>query len=225
MKDPTIEIKKMWQIFAVGADSILELRGLQPKGAKRSLSPKVLHFRVENFASVDDCKAAFEESAIGLNEQGYNIYTTLNPIRADFDGQGAARDSDIRYRDLLLIDIDRVGDTSCPANQSEMEAAKSLAGDIRRYLADRGWANPFVTMSGNGFHLYYILDQLQNNENGTMLVRSMLNLLAKKFDNDIVGIDTAVYNAARITKIPGTIMRKGQETSDRPHRRAYVCNE
>jgi hypothetical protein len=225
MKDPTIEIKKMWQIFAVGADSILELRGLQPKGEKRSLLPKVLHFRVENFASVDDCKAAFEESALDLNEQGYNAYTTLNPIRADFAGQGAARDGDIRYRDLLLIDIDRNGDTSCPADTAQLEAAKVLADKVRSYLSDQGWPKPFFVMTGNGFHLYYVLNQLPNNENGTMLVRGTLNLLAKKFNNDIVGIDTAVYNAARITKIPGTVMRKGQETSHRPYRRAYVCNE
>lgn len=225
MTDPKLEIKKMWQIFSAGPNSVFEVRGIWPKGVHGNMPPKIRHFRVSEFSSIDECKAAFEAAALNLNDQGYNAYTTLNPIRPDFVGVGAAKDVDIAYRDLLLIDIDRVGDTSCPASQSELDAAKSLADDVRRYLADLGWPNPVVVMSGNGYHLYYVLNELPRDDRCTAAVRTTLNGLAATFNNNVVSIDTTVYNAARITKVPGTIMRKGQETSDRPYRRAYVCNE
>jgi len=42
------------------------------------------------------------------------------------------------------------------------------------------------------------------------------------FDNDEAKIDRVVYNASRITKIPGTIMRKGIESDGRPFRMSRV---
>ena len=80
-------------------------------------------------------------------------------------------------------------------------------------------------MSGNGYHLYYVLEALDNDKAATDLVKSVLNVLAAKFDNTTVSVDTSVYNAARITKVPGTIMRKGKESALRPYRMAEVCDE
>jgi len=77
-------------------------------------------------------------------------------------------------------------------------------------------------MSGNGYHLYYILDNLPNTQEVTEAIRNALNSLAIRFDNEHVHIDTNVYNASRITKVPGTIMRKGEESPGRPYRRAVV---
>lgn len=225
MVDSKEQIKKMWKIFAVGTDSVLEIRAIKPRGDHGFKPPKVRHYRVKDFLSVDHCKEAFENDSLQLNEEGYNIYTVMNPIRPDFNGPGAAKDADILYRDLLLIDIDRVGDTSCPASQIELDAAKSLADQIREYLSESHWPTPVVVMSGNGYHIYYVMGELPNDESGTALVRTTLNTLSENFNNAIVGVDTTVFNAARITKVPGTIMRKGEETCDRPYRRAYVCDE
>jgi hypothetical protein len=77
-------------------------------------------------------------------------------------------------------------------------------------------------MSGNGYHLYYILGELPNDEKTKRLVEGALRGLAEKFDNSIVAVDTVVYNASRITKVPGTIARKGENTTERPHRMAVV---
>ena len=49
-----------------------------------------------------------------------------------------------------------------------------------------------------------------------------LHELARKFNNGIVAVDTVVYNASRISKVPGTIARKGLNTAERPHRMAVV---
>jgi hypothetical protein len=77
-------------------------------------------------------------------------------------------------------------------------------------------------MSGNGWHLYYRLDQLSNDDDTKSLIHNVLKLLAKRFNNSVVNIDTVVYNASRITKVPGTVMRKGEETEDRPYRKAVM---
>ena len=225
MINPAAEIKNIWRICAVGPDSTLEIRGLWPKGIAGSKPPKIMHYSAAYYPSVEDRKYAFEAAALAMNAEGYNVYIVMNPLRADFPCRGAAKDVDIRYRDLLLIDLDRVGDTSCPANDSELQAAKTLADRIRTFLAERGWPAPFIVMSGNGYHLYYVLKEFENDQQSDQLIRQLLNNLADNFDNSIVGVDTSVFNAARITKVPGTLMRKGLESADRPYRRSHVCDE
>jgi hypothetical protein len=219
------ELKKTWRLIAVGESSLLELRPLWPKGIPGHKTAPSVHFSVKDYKSIEDCKAAFEAKALELNHQGFNVYTVMNPIRADFTGPGAANDAAIRYRDLLLIDIDRVGDKSSPANQAELDAAKVLALEIRDYLADQDWSEPIILMSANGYHLYYILEGIPNDLESASLVRRFLKNLSNRFDNAVVEVDTKVYNASRITKVPGTIARKGMEAGDRPYRMAEVCDE
>ena len=167
-------------------------------------------------------KEAVQTAALDLNRQGFNVYIVMNPIRSDFTGPGCAKDADIIYRDLLLIDIDRLGDTSQPANQVELDEAEALATVVEQALSDEGWGQPIKMMSGNGHHLYFLLEDVPNDEESTALVRTTLTNLAEQFNTATVGIDTTVSNASRITKVPGTIMRKGIETEDRPYRMAKV---
>jgi hypothetical protein len=225
MTDAALKIKKMWNIFPIGPKSVMELRALSPKAAPHALPPQIKRFHVDSLANVETCKEEIERAALQLNRQGYNVYTVMNPIRSDFSGPGAAKDSDIRYRDLMLIDIDRVGDTSAPANQVELDAALSLARKIRAEMALRGWREPIIVMSGNGYHLYYVLENVENTPDTEVLMKRTLSCLASCFNNDIVGVDTTVHNASRITKVPGTIMRKGIATEDRPYRMAVVCDD
>jgi len=218
MSAPEVEIKKMWRIIDTNKNSVHELRAFHHED--RSQVKRVL-FRSSDFVSTDDMRAAFNKRALELNEQGYNIYITLNPINEDFNGKSAC-DTDIAYRDLLLIDIDRTGSTKNPATDEEVENAKGLAGEVVRYLSELDWSEPIQVMSGNGWHLYYILDGLENTEDSRDLVQLTLNNLAKEFNNNQVSIDTTVYNASRITKVPGTVARKGSETADRLYRMAVV---
>ena len=211
------ETKKMWQLFHVREDSILELRAINPAtGATRTqlFTPK--------HGTKEEKKQAFELAALKLNSEGFNIYTVMNPIKPDFQG-GSAKDKDIAHRNLLLIDIDRAGATKSPAINKEVKAARSLAKEIEAYLKQLGWPKPIQVMSGNGWHLYYKLDQLNNDDENKSLIQKVLKLLAKRFNNSVVNIDAVVYNASRITKVPGTIARKGEETEDRPYRKAVVC--
>lgn len=216
------EIAKMWQIFVLEKDSVLELRALWPKGIEGARAPVTRHFHGRNYASKSKIKEAFEDTALDLNSLGFNVYIVMNPIRSDFTGPGCAKDADIRYRDLLLIDIDRLGNTSQPASQEELDEAEALATVVATTLGDQGWPEAIWVMSGNGYHLYYVLDDVPNDEASTALIRDTLKNLAAKFNTETMGIDTMVSNASRITKVPGTFARKGVETADRPYRMARV---
>ena len=216
------QVKDIWRLLAVGNGSILEIRALWPKGVSPSKPAVTRHFRVRDFASMDACKGEFEAEARKLNGLGYNIYSVMNPIKADFTGK-AATDADIRFYDLMLIDIDRKGDTSCPATDEELAAAEELAAEISQYLGEKNWPEPMRVMSGNGYHLYYLLKDLGNDKEAIALIKATLSNLAKKFDTADVGVDKTVYNPSRITKVPGTLMRKGNESDDRPYRRAAFC--
>ena len=55
-----------------------------------------------------------------------------------------------------------------------------------------------------------------------MRVESVLKALAYRFDTDQVKVDTTVANAARISKVYGTLAAKGDSTKDRPHRLARI---
>jgi len=224
MHDPKIEVKKMWQIFAVGAKSVLELRALAPQGGVLKLKPVIKQFRASEYKGVEECKCAFEDDALRLNALGYNIYIVMNPIKSCFTGYSAG-DNDIAYRDLLLIDIDRSVKKVEPANDAEIEAARLTAKQIISYLSERGFSDPIQVMSGNGHHLYYILNEIPNTPESESVVEMVLHNLARKFDNTQVKVDTVVFNASRITKVPGTIMRKGVESMDRPFRMAVVYEE
>ncbi len=218
------EIKRVWELIDPKRP-ILELRAIQPKGATSVLPPVVRHFRLDEYHDVDSRTAAFEKLALELNERGYNLYLPINPIRSDFRGPGGARDADIDSRAWILLDIDRQGDTSCPATEEDLDAARALARSIREYLSSMGWPPPLVMESGNGVHLYYPLATLENSEAVSAQIRRTLNALAAKFDTGFVGIDRVVYNTARITKIPGTIARKGLESEGRPYRMARILND
>lgn len=211
-----IEIKRLWQIKAVAPKSILEMRAIK---AGKPIITKI--FRGREFSSVNELKQAFEDKAIQLNEEGYNIYFVMNSIKATFSGNSVA-DDDIDHRDLLLIDIDRANTSKEPANQEELEAAEILSQKISNYLNENGWGDPIKMLSGNGYHLYYILNKLTNDGIHTALIKNLLKELGNKFNNDVVKVDTVVYNASRITKVPGTIAFKGTASEERPYRMAKV---
>jgi hypothetical protein len=214
----------VWHIL--GEDrTILEIRALSPQGSPTNLRPVICHFRKPDYIDFDSLRIDFESTALALNLEGYNLYTPINPIRSDFRGTGGAKDTDIEYRAWILIDIDRKKDTSSPASEEELDAARTLARSIRDYLASLGWPLPVIMESGNGVHLYYPLANLENNEAVRAQIKRTLSGLANRFDTDVVGVDRVVYNAGRITKIPGTIARKGTESEGRPYRMARILDD
>ena len=59
---------------------------------------------------------------------------------------------------------------------------------------------------------------LPNDSESADLVKRFLESLAIRFDDPAVAVDKGVWNAARISKIYGTLSMKGDSTPTRPHR-------
>lgn len=210
------EISKLWNLFPPDEPRIIEMRSFHYL-EKHRLKSKL--FRSDDYVSLDAFRKEFEDYAISVNEDGFNVYMTLNPIRENILGRSAS-DGDISYRDTLLVDIDRASGTKQPASDWELSLADTVAERISTDLECFGWGRPVRVMSGNGHHLYYRLDNFPNNDETSLLVKQFLHELGHLYDTSDIKVDPVVHNASRITKVPGTIMRKGQESEGRPYRTA-----
>lgn len=156
------------------------------------------------------------------------VYFTLNPCHRALlsrrkkntlhrDVKTTTSDADILCRRLLLIDIDAKRPSGVSASKEELDEANRTAHAVRDWLREQGWPEPVIMFSGNGFHLLYRIN-LPNDKATTELLRDCLAALSVKFSTDEAQIDTAVYNAARITKAYGSLAAKGVNTAERPHR-------
>lgn len=185
----------------------------------------------ENFDQAAICAARYDGRADG-------VYITLNPThpallaraenRVREWAKASTSDDYIDRRIWLPIDIDPcVSGKKRPAGISssdpEHHAALARAGEIQEWLTLQGWPTPVVADSGNGAALLYAID-LPNDDESRDLIQRCVQALATAFDNALCDIDTAVYNAARIWKVYGTLAGKGDSTADRPHRRAAILS-
>jgi hypothetical protein len=183
-----------------------ELRGL-PSARSRMISGSNLEDAVDSVAHLGDDRG---------------VYFTLNPVRPDL-GNRAAKVSDITLRRWLLIDVDRVK-TICPdemATPEEKSEALLLAAVTCDWLTEQGWPAPVIIDSGNGAHLLYRVD-LPSTDLTRILLSKVLKALATKFNNEGAEIDTKVHNASRVSKLPGTWVRKGMDCTIRPWRMAKM---
>jgi hypothetical protein len=80
-----------------------------------------------------------------------------------------------------------------------------------------GWPAPIMIDSGNGAHLLYRID-LPNNELSRVILSRALKALAERFKENGASIDVRNIDASRISKLPGTWVRKGTDTPERPWR-------
>jgi len=164
------------------------------------------------------------------------IYVTLNPVNPDLLARRANRikmrlsrkdattaDADIVRRRHFPVDIDPIRPSGVSSTDGEHAAALDAAERIAAYLAEQGFPEPLVADSGNGAHLLYRID-LPNDDAATEVVRGALATLDALFSNDVITVDTANHNAARIWKLYGTLSRKGDSTPQRPHRRSKILS-
>jgi hypothetical protein len=138
-------------------------------------------------------------------------------------------DVDITKRLWFLVDVDPVRPKGIPSSDEELEASRIVAHEVRDFLmSEHSFYEPVEAMSGNGWHLLFPI-YLQNTELSTRIVKSILQAAAARFGGPntpaglpSVTIDTSVFNASRITKLYGTVARKGHEIPGRPIRRSKL---
>jgi hypothetical protein len=172
------------------------------------------------------------QSATALDEGSYpGIYITLNPVNPALLARAENRiisyaayttsDLDIRERRWLLIDCDPKRPAGISATDHEHGRAISTACGIWDDLHCEGFPDPVVCDSGNGCHLLYRIEA-ENSPENAQTIRALLQRVSLDLTPDDVDVDVSVFNASRVTKLYGTMTRKGDSTQDRPHRRSRI---
>jgi archaellum biogenesis ATPase FlaH len=164
-----------------------------------------------------------------------NIYVVFNKINPACYGRqqrdtivqlpkSTTSDKDVTDRNWVLIDIDPVRPSDCNSSAQELMAAKTVCGMVYKHLRNIGFAEPVFGMSGNGYHMLYRVN-MPNNGDTLKLIKDFLNGLSLLFSTDIVGIDTTVHSPAQLTKLLGTVSRKGTDKDDtRPQRESQIMH-
>lgn len=226
-------IRQTWDlVYAPGC--AVEIRALLKTGAKvGGKFSTVVSGYFDNYEAFRAAAMEAEKLKPGA------VYVTLNPVKHDLTARAFNRligtdnkapttsDKDIIGRRLLLIDADPLRPAGISSTDPELAAALAVRDEVAAYLHGLGFPPLKPGMSGNGGHLLGMID-LPNDEQSEGIVKDFLQCLDLKFGRGragaTVGIDTTVYNAARITKLYGTTARKGDSTPTRPHRDSYLCS-
>jgi len=217
------------------ADQMLKaIRALVPPGAVVEMRIPEYGGRKTNTASgyFDDLEK-FVTVARAHDGKAAGLYFTMNPVKPELLARRVNRseqyvklttaDHDIERRHWVLIDIDPIRPAGICSTDAEHDAAHAKATEITDHLARLGFPEPVRMDSGNGAYLLYPVD-LPNDDASRDLIQSFLNALGERFNDHVIKIDTSVYNAARIMRVPGTQNAKGDSTPDRPHRRARLLS-
>ena len=130
-------------------------------------------------------------------------------------------DGDIERRQWILVDCDPVRVSGTSSTNEEKAKSKATMTTTYNYLNAQGFSKPIIADSGNGYHLLYKIS-MANTDETKELIKAFLAALDMMFSDEHVSIDTAVFNASRITKLYGVITQKGANTPERPHRMSRV---
>jgi hypothetical protein len=222
---PAATIADWLRIFFAPGD-VVELRALDVERRKDWAQTENGYFDHDHLGDMAQAALDAERYAVG-------VYYTINPLlpailslRANRTGKAragrATSDIHVRRRKWLLVDADPVREVAgIPSTDEEKAAAWKTINRVRDYLAGEDWPDPVLADSGNGYHLLYPIDLPVQDKD---LVKRCLLGLGAMFDTDRVKIDKTVFNPARITKLYGTLSRKGDHTEERPHRRSRILD-
>ncbi|WP_422928623.1 AAA family ATPase [Singulisphaera sp. PoT] len=191
----------------VDPDHCVQVQAL-PSGRWRQVPGRDLDALVQAVASLGD-------------EAG--TYLSLNPFKGPLDR--ATRNADVTSRRWLLIDPDAVKGVGKDASTTdeEKERARVVTEQVRDFLRSRDWPDPIFVDSGNNWQLLYRVD-LPNDKLSQQLLSGCLKVIGDRFDTDGVKVDRGVHDARRICKVPGTMVRKGANSPDRPWRMARLVS-
>jgi hypothetical protein len=216
-----------WLRLVVDPGDVIELRILGVVD-----DPKYKPFTVSGY--FDDAHLdALAQAALEWTKRAEGVYVTINRVNPGLLARAANRvikwpksttaDADIVRRIWLVFDLDPKRHAGVSATDAEKALARERADQLVADLTRRGWPAPIVVDSGNGHHVWYRID-LANSDGARDLVKGVLEAASALFSDDKVEVDTALFNAARIIKLPGTQARKGDSTQDRPHRWSQVIS-
>jgi hypothetical protein len=175
----------------------------------------------------DDCQRLIDEAR---RLRGVSGYVTFNPARSDLLARSdnrlararhTTRDDDVLCLRWLYLDIDPLRPAEISSNEAELLAAiarrDAILGNHPEIAASGAWG-----CSGNGAWILVRLADYPNDLQHAALLVEALAALDRKYSDNIVRIDTATANPARLIGLPGTLKAKGCNRPDRPWRRVTL---
>ena len=126
--------------------------------------------------------------------------------------QHLTSNEDVDTLNWMFIYIDTVrapGFEHESSTKEEKLASRAVGNEVIAYLDSKGWPQPLLGDSGNGFHILPKINMLNTIHNIHLLV-DCLKALAAKFDCAAAKIDSAVFNAARLTRAYGTTRERAR---------------
>ena len=161
------------------------------------------------------------------------IYTTIHNCKEDLMGRrfnkleyalngkndAFTKDVDIKELSIFPIDVDSDRSSGVSATDDELEESLAKRDKIAEFFNDNDIV-PVKAMSGNGYHLLIpLLHKVPVTDESKELFDRIGHILA-----DYFGCDSTVYNLARIWKLYGTMVCKGDNATEigRIHRRSKI---
>lgn len=209
-------IRKWWQVF-VGDGNFTEVRILgrfQYSGYFRSLDNLVA--AIEPYSNMDD-----EQIYFVLNKIDDACYGRQQSEKIVKSPKITTNDNDITQRHWVLCDFDPVRKSGTNSTNEQLELAHKKAQDVFRFLRDRGFSEPVICKSGNGWHNLYRVD-IPVSESATEIIRGFFKFMGQKFTDDKVDFDEKNFNNARLCKLYGTMAKKGANLQDMPWRMSEI---
>jgi hypothetical protein len=124
----------------------------------------------------------------------YHIYIGVNERDKK---QGGTKIDDISFINNLVIDVDvnEIKDTA-----EAIRVGKKIASDFIK----KDFHTPLTICSGRGMQLFFAIKPTENSEENRNRLKLFGQQLKSQYDTEIVKIDPAVFEPARIMRLAGT---------------------
>lgn len=170
------------------------------------------------------------EPYLALDEE--QVYFVLNKIDESCYGRQQCEkfvkspkittsDGDIVRRHWVLCDFDPIRKSGTNSTDEQLELARQKAGYVYKFLKEKGFSEPIVCRSGNGWHNLYRIDAPVSDE-VTETIRGFFKYMGSVFSDVTVEFDEKNFNAARISKLYGTMAKKGANIPEMPWRMSEI---
>ena len=175
-----------------------------------------------------DYAAAAKDAYFAEQQGAEGVYMLLNVIHPGLVNRSpnqmsqsprqTTADKDVLARRWMLVDVDPVRPSGISSTDAELAAARAVRDRVYQFCYR---TMPMIDMhkacSGNGAHLLIEIEGLEGAD-----PKRWLESLQAYYGNERCHIDVSTHSLAQLTKLYGTLARKGHEGFGRFHRRSFL---
>lgn len=222
-------------LFLYPKESTYQIVGISPRKRNALVCKDNLVIGKEGVVSgyFKEHKAALKHGLeLDENMLPDGVYVSLNPCNDDLlektdhclqANVERVKDNDIPQICNLLVDVNPIRPDGVSSTDEELEHAMQMALKVKRDSIENGWSEPLVGNAGNSAQLIYKVD-LPNTQESHELIHGVLQVLHDNYRDEKIEIDTTVSNAGALVRMYGTLVRKGDNLPERPHRVSKIIS-